>query len=267
MRKLDTTEQMYGVAEPASSKVLQTKTSHVTQLPNHKKEKLRKKQKVEDTGKVDLSIPEHVVVTSRKKKASVRPYQTVPSARSNAGSVQYSSLLVKHGVSPSELHVDSTSSIPTNTHRSSNTSGLITSSHPTNTHPTTSTHPTGIHPSSVLLTNVQLSTAGQVSTPIPVGSKEKRKVKKQKKRRNSEVESEGTQPQIKPRPDALNIPETASTPVQSDAPDTGDVHYMLQELLHPPPVSLVTPIPTPNTVKPFIFPTPVSQCFCNPNTA
>ena len=33
---------------------------------------------------------------------------------------------------------------------------------------------------------------------------------------------------------------------------------MLQELLHPPPVSLVTPIPTPNTVGPFVFPPPPS---------
>jgi hypothetical protein len=243
VRKMDTHEQMYGVAEvaPATLKA-PPKTSRGVQLPtpNHKKEKLRKKLKVEG-GKVDQSIPEDVVVPARKKKASVRPYQPVSATRNNT-SMQHS---VKHSLSPSKLPVGPT---PTYTHSSS-------------MHPT-STFAASIQPVSSHLTSVPQSIVEHGGVVSAHGSTRpvKKKVKKQKKRRNSEMESaedvqkpctESAPIPIKPRPEALNIPETA---VQSDAPDTGDVRCMLQELLHPPPVSLVTPIPTPNTVKPFVFP-------------
>lgn len=84
--------------------------------------------------------------------------------------------------------------------------------------------------------------------------------------------------QIRQRPEALSLPGRGSVPVsvipsessvgaghQSDAPDTGDVEHMLDELLHPPSLSLVTPIPTPNTFTPFVFPnlsstSQVSEC-------
>ena len=68
---------------------------------------------------------------------------------------------------------------------------------------------------------------------------------------------------VKPRPEALNISisESSYTSAQSDGPDTGDVRHMLQELLHPPPISLVTPIPTPNKLQPFTFPTSAAQPF------
>lgn len=72
--------------------------------------------------------------------------------------------------------------------------------------------------------------------------------------------------QMKQRPEALCLPGHGSLHVSvpskrnigqghpSDPPDTGDVQHMLDELLHPPSLSLVTPIPTPNTFTPFVFP-------------
>lgn len=62
---------------------------------------------------------------------------------------------------------------------------------------------------------------------------------------------------IKQRPGALCLSRTepsSTPPSYGDVPDTGDVQHMLQELLHPPPLSLVTPIPTPNKTRPFVFP-------------
>ena len=70
----------------------------------------------------------------------------------------------------------------------------------------------------------------------------------------------------KQRPEELSLFGHGSTPLStssesvtclsghSDAPDTKDVQFMLDQLLHPPPLSLVTPIPTPSTFKPFVFP-------------
>lgn len=233
MRKMNMNEQMYGVAEPTPS--LKARTSHLTQPPNpnQKKEKFRKKQHKDCKlgGDGDQPVTEYV---ERKKKASVQPYHTVSSA--SASGTSHSSLLVKHITPPSE---DALSKL----------SGTST-----------------------LPTSVQHSTTEQVSSKSTqfVGSKGKVKVKKQKKRKNGDMESESVSipnrpPPAKPRPEALSLPETESTPIQSDVPDTGDVRYMLQELLHPTPVSLVTPIPTPNTVKPFIFP-PVRLCLCSYNS-
>ena len=242
---MDTNEQMYGVAELLpTSKGLQSRTGHVVQLPTPS-HKLKKKHKVEG-GKMERSIQEDVGVMAKRKKASVRPYQAMSSAR-NSTNDQWASLLVKHDVT------------------SPSTCNLHTSSH------TTGNHSSSAHSSST----VQQSAAEQGSSNAmqsPVAnSKAKKKVKKQKKRGVGEIES-GLEPPkplieappivIKPRPEALSIPATAGTPVQSDAPDTGDVRHMLHELLHPPPVSLVTPIPTPNTVKPFVFPTQPSVSLC-----
>ena len=73
--------------------------------------------------------------------------------------------------------------------------------------------------------------------------------------------------QHKARPEVLSLPGRgscmASLPgdggavdgTPNDGPDTGDVQHMLDELLHPPALSLVTPIPTPKTSGgPFVFP-------------
>ena len=85
----------------------------------------------------------------------------------------------------------------------------------------------------------------------------KKKIKKPRKKNNDHSEECLSEPMpIKIRPEALNIsvPENTSTPSQNDGPDTGDVQHMLQELLNPPQLSLVTPIPTPNKLQPFTFP-------------
>lgn len=254
---MDTNEQMYGVAElTPTSKGLQPRTGHLVHptASNHKQEKLKKKQKVDivkvESGKVERSIPEDEGgVMARKKKASVRPYQAMSSARNSSTNDQRPSLLVKQDITPGTLY-DDTGSL--------HTSGHTARVHSSNPH-STNARPVGA---------VHQSAAEQVPSNAAVASsKSKKKLKKQKKRGVGEIESElepavsskpltETPPAaIKPRPEALSIPETAGTPVQSDAPDTGDVRHMLHELLHPPPVSLVTPIPTPNTVKPFVFPT------------
>ncbi len=64
----------------------------------------------------------------------------------------------------------------------------------------------------------------------------------------------------KSRPEDLLL--CSSQDVESsgnDAPDTGDVQHMLEELLHPPPLSLVTPIATPKNGTPFVFPSTALQ--------
>ena len=57
-------------------------------------------------------------------------------------------------------------------------------------------------------------------------------------------------------------PMSAGLGVDEESQDTGDIHSMLQELMKPlnHSYSIVTPIPTPNKAKPFVFPTggPVS---------
>lgn len=229
MRKMGVNDQLYGVAEPTlTSKPPPLDESSKISHQLDKRDRPKKKWK-------DKSLPEPVDITEKKKKASVRPFKSssrTTSLGGNAGSTSYSSLQGKH------------------------TSSVIASSEELS----------GVTPS------VDCSLEEQ-KPDTHASFREKKRPKKAKKRKNSFIETkpEGTLPpaptkphlEISPtksRPEALSI-ATAATDSSStpDAPDTGDVHHMLQELLHPPAVSLVTPIPTPNTTQPFVFPTLPSQ--------
>ena len=219
------TDQLYGVAEPTlTSKPppLDESTSKVSHQPD-KRDRPKKKWK-------DKSLPEPVDMTERKKKASVRPFKSsshTGSLGGNAGSASYSSFQGKH------------------------TSSAIASSEELS----------GVTPAADCSLEEQ-------KPDTHASFREKKRLKKAKKRKSSFIETkpEDTLPPapIKPhleisptksRPEALSIATATDSSSTPDAPDTGDVHHMLQELLHPPAVSLVTPIPTPNTTQPFVFPT------------
>lgn len=120
------------------------------------------------------------------------------------------------------------------------------------------------------VTQVTHPTISSIATATPA-IKERKKLKKTKKRTTHIKESPSMGTSIampdpappdpahlssKLRPEALSLSmnDMSNTCTDNDNPDTGDIRHMLQELLHPQSVSLVTPIPTPNKVKPFIFP-------------
>lgn len=212
MKKMDTSEQMYGIAEPSSasakSREVSSKTNQLAFPADHKRDRDKKKKQRTTT---KLERHENPLCTGTvKAKVSVRPYKA-------------SQLTTSVDVSSSEIHLphvenDSKEKLP------------------------------GVPPQQAL-------------APIPSTAPSQRKRQKKQRRSNSHAEdpvSECVAQSIplKPRPEALSI-ETSSTPIQSDGPDTGDVRHMLNELLHPPPVSLVTPILTPNKLQPFTFPTAV----------
>lgn len=257
---MDKSEQMYGVADPTQgSKPLQSRetssrTGHSAQSLSNldlKKDKVRKKHKLIGVGeKVNRSIQPIEI-----REASVQPF----SSHSHV-----SSLLEKNADSANQLVASSRSK-----------SSLASQA-------------------SSISTSASHSIAQQISnsdTTLSSMTKGRKKVKRRKRRsspienefdiQSESVESSKPQPEVpesveprlevpesvessKPRPEALHIHVTADNCGQNDAPDTGDVRHMLQELLYPPPVSLVTPIPTPNKVQPFIFPTQfsVSSCSC-----
>lgn len=129
--------------------------------------------------------------------------------------------------------------------------------------PTISSNSLNKFPSSTAVTGISTNTFTQSSSSIP----KKSKVKKPKKSKSTNshdslssvstnISSQNVIPTSKPRPEALSLPVAITTdaPPHSDTPDTGDVRHMLQELLHPKSFPLVTPIPTPNKVQPFVFP-------------
>ena len=248
---MDKSEQMYGVADlTQGSKSLQSRetSSRTAQLSNLdlKKDKVKKPKLIGVGEKVNRSIPQSVEI----RKASVQPF----SSHSHM-----SSLLQKNA-------------------DSANQPVAVSLSKPSLT-------------SSSISTSAGHSVTQQISdTTLSSMTKGKKKVKRKRKLRSplesefdiqsESIESTKTQPEApesvefsklrrpevselvepsKPRPEALRIRVTPDNSGQNDVPDTGDVRHMLQELLYPPPVSLVTPIPTPNKVQPsFIFPTPVS---------
>lgn len=244
---MDKSEQMYGVAEPTQgSKPRETssRTGHNAQSPSLdlKKDKVRKKPKLIGVGeKVNQSIPE-------VRKASVQPFSS-------------------HSHAPSLLKKNTDSSYQ-----------LVAGSSLTSQASSNASHSVTQHISNS-------------DTTLSSVTKGRKKVKRLRKKRNSPIESEFdiqskfSKPQVpevpesvessklppepvessKPRPGALHIHVTPDNCGQNDVPDTGDVRHMLQELLYPPPVSLVTPIPTPNKVQPFIFPTHVSSCIVDLN--
>ena len=126
---------------------------------------------------------------------------------------------------------------------------------------------------------VPIPSAGQTSDGPAAGptcsnshSESTGKTKRVKRRKKSpeQTSSTGLMPvisqrnpddQMKSRPEALQLSDMMggdNTSV-SDGPDTGDVQHMLDVLLHPPALSLVTPIATPKNTAPFIFPTSASK--------
>ena len=214
-------EQMYGVAELAPSQEL--KPGQV--LPTSELKK-RKKQHHDSKFEVSHSAPAD---PSGKKKASVAPYMASDLATSTEHSIDttHYSLEKKH----------SSILLPSSSHQFPSTATVCT----------TTGHSTAL--------------ASNLTTAIMAPPTKEKKSKKPKKRRSSHVYESlvdsnitnvSVDPVSKSRPEALHLP-SANTGV-SPGPDTGDVRHMLQELLHPPSVSLVTPIPTPNKVKPFVFP-------------
>lgn len=244
---------MYGVADlTPTSKPLQSgegssKASHPVPHLEHKKEKSRKKQRdsklVESGGgQMIHPLPD---LPAGKKKASVSPYESSCQTVSSENPLFFS-LEKKPTNSSSQLP----SRTPTKLHSSSQASVIPTGS----SHSAAQQQPTHLQQPS--------------RTTLTATVKGKKKIKKTKRKRSSLVHeihpnlpSKSVDPtgplSNRSRPEALSLPvvNVSSTPGHSEGPDTGDVRHMLQELLHPQPVSLVTPIPTPNKVQPFIFPT------------
>lgn len=244
-------EQMYGVAEltPASKPqpAGEGRTGKAVPIPDLKKERLRKKHHgdfklVGGSGQIGRSVSADVA--GGKKKASVPPYiGSYPTTSTEASN--HFPLEKKHSAS---LFASGTQSkLPSSTAASDI---YASADHSV----TQTTH------------QAMFST----STPT-LAAKEKRKAKKTKRRRSSHVYESPTSiapldPEHLPsktRPEALSLSmdNMSCTPTDSDVPDTGDVRHMLQELLHPQSVSLVTPIPTPNKIKPFVFPS--VRILCN----
>lgn len=263
MKKKDMTEQMYGVSElPPTSKPPQprgegssSKSSHSTGLtPDQRKDKLKKKKKqqhhqdpklVQDSSKVQRSSSDSGDITATKKKVSVRPYTSSYQA---APSESATSLTQLSKVSDATISATSLST-----------------------------------------SNASHSASVSATLPSPTGTVKEKKVKKAKRRKSgsgsymqeskpvphTHVLSEWREPLDAPvpnksRPGALKLPVAGGDPDQGpgrsdvldtgdvldagDVPDTGDVQHMLHELLNPPHVSVVTPIPTPSKGQPFIFP-------------
>lgn len=212
-------EQMYGVAEPQSAGGQNVHPASA----NLKREKSRKKQ--QDDLKL-VGDSEQLDMTSGRKKASVAPY--------------------KDSCQTTERSSDTF-------HLPHSCDALSSSSHTSNS--------AGIHSStshSVTLT-VHQPLQSSTATPSQV-PKERKKIKKIKRSVQAPfplgthiASSDGDHLPTKTRPRALDLPVEDSS--GTSGPDTGDIRHMLQELLNPQSVSLVTPIPTPNKVKPFTFPT------------
>jgi len=222
-------EQLYGATEltPTSKPLTfegSSVASHDVHLP--KREKSKKKHVAVDTAAL-------------KKKAS--------NLRVSSGTLStplHSSLEIKRSDSSAQL-TSSTLSSNCQAH-----------SPPTN-HSTSTSHS---------ISQQIYSSSLPSSTSAPPAVKDK-KMKKPKRRKSAHIHdagpalvSESTNSGVslpsKSRPEALNLPvsDASHTPGHCDGPDTGDLKHMLQELLHPHSVSLVTPIPTPNKVQPFVFP-------------
>lgn len=236
-------EQMYGVAELTPTSKPQPagegRASQVVQpMPTSDLKKERVKKKHHGDFKL-IGGSTHSVsadVSGGKKKISVPPYkgpyQTVSTDTSN--DMAHFPLVKKHSSNLFPFSKLSSGTADSDVHTSASNS----------------------------VTQVTISSTATPTIPA------KERKKKTKKRKSSHVyESPSVDTSIsapnmapdpaslpsKPRPEALSLPaDNIST--NNDVPDTGDVRHMLQELLHPQSVSLVTPIPTPNKVKPFIFP-------------
>ncbi len=221
MKKMDTSEQMYGIAEPSAAALKSREGSSKPSQPgplsaDQKRDKIKKRQRTtklvvgSEKNNSSQSVQEPPDTVAVRKKVSVRPYNK---ASHQSGAFDH----LPHSETDLKAKI---------------TCGLSASCS---------------------------SPPQQTPSIAQDATRAKKKVKKPPKRINSLVEEESIAPSLpaKPRPEALSISvsENGSTPGQSDGPDTGDVHHMLQELLHPPPVSLVTPILTPNKVQPFTFPT------------
>ena len=224
--EMETSEQMYGIAEPsATSREGSSRSSQVVSLPaDHKRDKVKKKQRTTKLEKGSQSLGDPPGTVLGRKKVSVRPY--------NKSSQQSASL----DAANNEIHLPHFET-DTKDYQSKLPCGLPANSFPTQ----------------------PPSTVPSIAPSVTVKARKKLKKQKRNNSHTEETPSEHVAPSIsiKPRPEALNIAvsESSSFPGQSDGPDTGDVRHMLHELLHPPPVSLVTPILTPSKVQPFTFPT------------
>ena len=255
-------EQMFGVAEapPIPTAKLKhtevqdgrsaTSSTKTLNNPNYKKEKLKRKHRDSKpiAGEVKRSSQEMPSILpqpqERKKKASVRPYknsyQTV--------SEDFEKVV---SMSPQNRHTSyplGSNKTPSCVVGPSSKSYSVDQNHPSD------------------------DIGGSENTNQSLDLKQK-KVKKSKKRKNnltykndtrptSVAQSSVSHPQpAKQRPEALSLSMNDSSSISgySDVPDTGDVRNMLQELMYPQPLSFITPIPTPNKVQPFVFPSQSSS--------